>query len=342
MSLQGTPVGNTEGLVLNPAFTGLISAIQPSDLGLSANILFPRLPFSSNGAGFGYFIRYNLGENFRAPSEANLARRPGSSAQKVNRNRRLETFNVSQRHLDATVPDQIAQLVRNQTGGADDPNVTEVQFVRNQMLLAKENRAAAKAGQVNAVGRELTPAGAWNNYTAGASNPIADLQQGMLEVRKNSGLIPNNLAIPYEVAVPLSYHPVLRSNGGLRALSERAPLTMDSLADILKALLAIDNVHIFKSIQNVGAVTRAGGTLNLSAVWGTSVYMWYQPQQIAWNSLLWGAEALDTFYYGGLDTAGAFSFYLNDTETTVHRLREDSDFVVFNPELAVAWRNTIA
>lgn len=341
MSLSGPTVTNVEGLVPNPAFSGLVSSLMPSDLGFAANDLFPRLPFTSNGNGMGYFIRYNMADNFNLLNGEDLVRRPGSAAKKLNRSRRLETFQITQRHLDAVVPDQIAQLVRAQTGGADDPNVTEVQFVREQMLLEKEYRAAQLAKANTSVGGYATPAVLWDAYSNAASDPIGDLTAARMAVRQQSGLEANTMALDWNVALKLSYHPKVRSNGGLRGLSERAPITIEALVEILKALLGFDRVIVLKSMYQGGALKR-NPSLNLQTIWGKSVWVYHQPSGPALNKVIWGGEPLDTYYYGGLDTAGVFTFYDNDHEQTVHRIKEDSDFRIFNPELAYRFDNVVA
>lgn len=332
MPLVGTTIGNFEGLVLNPVFTGLVSSIMPEDLGLKANDFFPRLTFQSNGNGVGFFFRYNMSENFRVLSESDLIRRPSTAAKKINRSRRLETFVVTKRHLDAIVADDAAKLIREQSGGQDDPNVTEVQFARSQMLHQKETRAAALAALAGSVGGSATPATLWDNYGSASSDPIGDLQAAILAVRANSGLEPNTMAIPFEVALKLSYHPKLRP-GVQRPYTEGQAMTIDGLTAFLKAYTQFDNIIITKGMKQTTAETRTP-SLSLGTVWGKDVYIWYRPPTPSWTALQWGIEVVDTFYYGGTDTAGVFTFYEQDIESTIHRIREDSDFVILNKELA--------
>jgi len=342
MPLTGTSAGSVEGLVINPAFTGLVSAYGPEDIGLGVHFLFPQLTFQSNGNGMGYFVRYNLAENFQSLPDAELVRRTGTSAKKLNRSRRLETFKVTQRHLDAVVPWQMADLIRAQTGGTDDPNVTEVLWVRQVMLLQKEQRAAAAAQNPANVGSEITPVATWDDYTNG--DPLGDLQTAMITVRQNSGLIPNTIAIPWEVAIKMAYHPRFRiatpTGGSVRKTTEDAAITAEALADLLKAVLGVDNVYILKSVAN-STIIRRDPSLTLTNVWGKDVYVYYMPKEKNLNALLWGADIIDTFYYGASDSAGVFTFMDNDIESTIHRVREDSDIIILNPELAVAIRGAI-
>lgn len=338
MSLNGTNPVNGEGLVPNPAFAGLVNSLQPSDIGLSANTLFPMLPFQSNGNGLGYFFKYNLAEGLAALPDEVLQRRPATSATKINRARRLETFRVRQRHLDAIVSDQMADLIRAQTNGQDDPNVTEVINVREKMLLGKELRAANAAKNDAAVGYHTTPATPWDLYTDAGSDPIGNIQELQLRVRSNAGAEANAMAIPYEVALKLAYHPKLRI---VRANTERQGLSMESLVELLKSLLGFDTINILKALYNTQGVRR-DNAMSLANVWGQSVWVYHQPREIGWNQVMWGIDAADTFYYGAMgDGAGVFTFRQDDIESTVHRVREDSDVLILNPELAARLDNVL-
>lgn len=343
MPLNGTPAFNLDNLVPNPAFAGLVSAITPETVGLNANDLFPRLPFTSNGNGMGFFVKYNLGERFLALKDEELIRRPGSSAKKLNQSRRLETFRVTPRHLDAVVPDDLARLIQAQTGGADDPHITEVQFIRGLMLLQKEQRAAAVANDPANVGTVVTPATTWDDYTN--SDPLLDFQNAMAAVRAASGLVPNAVALPWDVALKLAYHPRFRvgvfAQGGVRPMTQVVEISPQAVAELLKAVLRVDHVFILTALVNQSLLQRSGA-MNLASVWGKNAWVFYLPQNPTPNSLLWGAEFVDTFYTGGTDLATVFTFYLPDQETTVHRIREDSDFVVTHPELAAKIQNVIS
>lgn len=342
MPLNGVPAFNPDNLVPNPAFAGLVSAITPETLGLNANDLFPRIPFTSNGNGMGYFIKYSLGERFMALDDRDLVRRPGTAAKKLNQSRILETFKVTQRHLDAVVPDDVARLIQTQTGGVDDPHITEVQFIRGLMLQSKEKRAAQTALDPANVGQVITVATPWTDYTN--SDPIKDILDAMMAVRSVSGLVANSLALPWDVALKLAYHPRFRvgvlAQGGVRALTEHAEITPQGVAELLRAVLQLDNVYILASLVNQDALKRTPD-MNLASMWGPNAWLFYRPTEPSPNSLMWGAEFVDTFYTGGTDLATVFTFYLPDHETTVHRIREDSDFVVMNPELAVRLTSVI-
>lgn len=343
MPLTGLPAGSADQLVINPAFAGLVSALSPSDLGLNAHDLFPVLTFTSNGNGMGYFVRYNLSDRMRLVADELLMRRPGAGAHKTNQERRLQTFQVSQRHLDAVVPDQLAQVVRAQTGGADDPAITEVLYVRELMLLNKEMRAAQLANDPNAVAGTLTPAAKWDDYTN--SDPIADIQNAMMAVRSASGLTPNSLALPWDVALKLAYHPRFRvgvfATGSVRPVTETVDATPDGIAALLKAVLRLDNVYILRALYNGQAIQR-NPQLQLQSVWGKNAYVFYKPQTPEWTRIMWAVDAVDTFYTGGIDTATVFTFYDPDKESTIYRVREDSDFVLLNPEVAFRLENVIS
>lgn len=336
MALTNPGFYSGESMVINPVFSGIIDNLHASDFGLSYDKLFPKRTFRSAGNGMGQHMRYNLSDSLREVDDELLIRRPATPAFSISRSRSYEPFRVRRRHLDAAVNDEEAQLIKDQTQGLDDPHVTEVKWVREVMLLAKERRAAKFASDIKNVGTNKAPAVAWDQPDA---DPIADITTMRMLVKAKSGLFPDHMALPYEVALKLAMSPKIR---GMRGNTERGYVNQSELADLLKDVLALKEVVIFTAMFNA---TRPSvtPTLDLNSIWGPNVYLYSVPASVGLDSLCWGLEIVDT-YYGGDDgfNAPAYTIPLPDSEVTKYRIKEDSDFVLFNKEVAGALRNVIS
>lgn len=333
MSLNNPGFYNGESMVINAVFSGIVESLKPSDFGLSHDAMFTKVPFKSAGNGMGTYMRYNLSDNLREVDEELLVRRIATPAFAISRPRSYETFKVTRRHLDAAVSEEDAQMIKDQTQGVDDPHVTEVQWVREVMLLAKERRASKFAASVVNVGTNVSPAIAWDQP---GCDPLADLVNLRLTVKAKSGLFPDHLAMPYEVALRLSMNPSIRA---LRGNAERKLANQNELALLLKDILALKEVVLFTAMYNTVRPSPTPST-NLLSVWGPNVYMWSKPSSDGFTSLSWGIEAVDT-YHGGDFTSPAYNIPLPDSEVMKYRIKEDSDFIPLNKEVAGAIRNVI-
>lgn len=334
MSLNQPGFYGGETTIINPVFSGIVQTIKPEDLGYSYGTLFPVHRFNSRGNGIFVFQRYNMVDAFRELGDEVLIRRPATPAFSLSRPRSFEFRRVSRRHIDAAVNDEEAQMIRDQTNGADDPNVTELQYVRGLMMLNKEIRAAKFAANVSNVGTNLAPGTAWSSPTA---TPLEDLNALRMSIRQKSGLWPTKAAMPYEVALRLASNTQLRE---ARAHTERTSFSYSAVALLIKELLALDELHLFTSMTNsVAPQAFRNPSMNLQSTWGPHVYMWAQ-QGDGVTGLNWAVEAIDT-YFGKEWESPAYPIPLPDSEVTKYRIREDSDFVLLNKEVAGALRNVV-
>lgn len=331
MPLNSLPTTRGESLVLNPALVGIVAEVSPADFGLNYTSMLPTKSFTSNGDGRGFFRKRLHADSLRMLDEVKLLRRPGAPAEKVDRDLSLQTFGVSSRHLDAVVVAREAQLLQKMQGAMGDPNVTEVKWVRQLMLLAKERRAAAFAADDGNVGDHSTPLVAWNDPTA---DVVTDITNGKTAVRANSGYMPNVLSLPWEVAVQLTRN---KSIQALRGVQERKDMTSKGISALLQDVFGLDRVDVFTAIYN-SKRPDVNSSYKPTAVWGHDVYLRYEPAGGPdFDKICWAVEAQDMFYNGGFE-AGVYTFEVPDNETTVHRIKEDSDFVLLNKEVVFAWR----
>lgn len=333
MALNNPGVYNAESMVINPVFSGIVQSLHPSDFGLSHDKLFPEVTFKSAGNGMGTYMRYNLADNLREVDEELLIRRFATPAFALSRPRSYETFKVQRRHLDAAVSDEEATLVKDQTQGKEDPHVSEVAWVREVMLLAKERRAAKFAANVANVGTNIAPSTAWDQPGA---KPIEDITNLRMTVKAKSGLFPDRMAMPYEVALKLAMSDEIRQS---RAYTERRFVRQDELGELLQGVLGLKEVIVFTAMYN-SVRPNVVPTTSLMSIWGPHVYLFSRPEDAGFTKLAWGIEAKDT-YYGGDFGSPAYTIPLPDSEVTKYRIKEDSDFILLNKEVAGALRNVV-
>lgn len=318
--------------VPNAVFTGIIQEIKPSDLGLAHSQIFPRVAFRSDGNGRGYYRTYDLGESLKLVDENALVRRPGVPANKLNRGRELGFFQVKRRHLDAVVSDDEAKVVAQQSLGGEDLHASETRWVRELMLLAKEREAAALASSAGAVGGSSSPATTWD---ASNSSPTKDITDAMLQVRNQSGMYANCMAVSFPVAVALMAHPEIQAK---RSANERKVLTTEALAELLRDVFGLKRVVVINS-QYVPSRAE-GSPVSLVDLWGDRALFWYEGSNPGFFQPTWAVEAVDTFYYNGQEM-GVYDIRDEDAEATYHRVKEDYAFVVLNKELAFRLDNVL-
>lgn len=329
------PITRADKSVLNPVYTGFVSEVTPSDFGLNYQKMFPRKTFKSNGDGRGYFRKRLHMDALRALDDDQLIRTPGAPAVKLDRGLSLQTFGVKRRHVDAVVVDDEADLLTRMEGGITDPNVTEVKWVRELMMLHAERRAAAFAANNANFGGYMSPAKPWSDKTA---DVISDIIGAKLAIRRQCGMLANKMSITYEAALALVQNEGILK---IRGIVKDRDYTENGLATILKQAFGFDEVRIMMAVYSPRR-PNVMGEYSIDPVWAHDAIVYYEPKGGAdFAKMSWSVEGVDTFYYGGLDT-GVYTFRSEDAETTYHRVKEDSDMILLNPECAFAIRGVLA
>lgn len=330
-----TPVTRVERQVLNPIYQGFVQEVLPSDFGLNYNKLFPRQTFKSNGDGRGYWRKRLHMDSLRRLDDEMLLRRPGIPAEKIDRDLTLKGFSTRRRHLDAVIVDDEADLLTRMEGGIDDPNVTEVRWIRELMLLSKEFRAAAFLANNNNVGGNSTASA---KYDVSTTNVLPDIVAARLAVRRQSGMMANCMALPWEVALQLTLNESVQK---IRTTTKDRDMTEEGVSNLLKQAFGFDKVTIFTSVYSPSN-RNVNGTYSIQPVWADDIFVYHEPTGGPnFNKISWAVEAVDTFYYGGLEN-GVYTFKNEDAETTMHRVKEDSDFVLLCPEVSFAIRDVLS
>ncbi|MES4792436.1 MAG: hypothetical protein C4321_05095 [Chloroflexota bacterium] len=234
--------------------------------------------------------------------------------------------------MDAVVSDDEARLVAQQSMGSEDMHAAETRWVRELMLLSKEKEAAGLIASAGAVGGYTVLTTPWSDR---ASSPTNDITNALLQVRNQSGLAANCMAVTYPVAVALMRHPEIQAK---RAQTERQILTTSALAELLQQVFGLKRVVVVNS-QYVP--TRAEGSpVVLADVWGKTALFWYEGSEPGFFQPTWAVEAVDTFYYDGNEMA-VMDIRDDDAEATYHRVKEDYAFVVLNKDLSFRLDNVI-
>ena len=332
MALAGAPQYNSESLVINPVYSGLVQTLTPKSFNLAHNDIFPVHSFTSNGNGQGFYRRYSMADTLRDIDFDALTNRGLGKADALSRATYVETFRTRRRKLDVVVNEDEAKLLQAQ--GLMDPHMSEIAWEKELMLLAKERKAAKIAAQNSNFGYAGAPAYAWSDFVN--SDPVADISDARVTVRNACGRVPNVLTLPWEVALLLSRHPKIKN---LRGYTERSIITAAGFVELFKACFNFDDVIVFESMYNASRPSVAG-TLSLTSVWGKHAMVFYRPPTQSLEEMVWGLDIHDKFYNGDFQN-GVYAIPDLDNEVVKYRIKEDSEINILNKELALAIRNVM-
>lgn len=232
--------------------------INRRPVGFIADMLLPITPVSKQ-TDF-YWTRNHLeGRRY----EPGLSRRaPGAKTNKVAYTVGTDTYVAKNYGLgaewtleDEINADEILQWAENHTG-----------LVGDRLMVDFEFRVAELATNTSNVGTVTTISSAWSDPDN--STPFTDLNTKVEQFRQRTGLRPNTLVIPRQVASNL------RANAQIRSLlfgsNEGGLVTADRLA----SLLEIERVLIPESQVNTADEQQTiNGSGNLNDIWGPHVWM---------------------------------------------------------------------
>lgn len=318
---------------INPAYTGFIQDIYPSDLGLNYQKVAPARKFKSRGDGTGYTRQRNMMDHFSVVDERLMTRRPGVPAEKIDRTTQMSMFSVGRRHLDGISIDDQNKLMRALHPDANEPTFDDARFVREAMMLAKEIRFAGFLKDDSNFGAVSNAAGSW-------ADPNYDLRRellaGKLAVKRQSGFQANVMALSYDMAISMSLNEsIWKLNSALKDRN----LGEDDVAALLARAFKIDKVIIL-SAQYSPQGLNANNEVNLKEIYSNDIVFYYEPKGGPdYNERCWALEAVDTFFNGDLEAGVASTWYDNDREATIIRCKDDSDFVTMDRRYAFKIKN---
>lgn len=325
--------GRMEQGAVNGMYAGFVETIYPSDLGLNFARIAPARQFKSGGDGIGYTRQRNLMDAFAVMDERTLVNRPGAPAEKIGRSFTMSAFRTSRRKLDTISVRDDEIMMKNLHPDADDAAFDDLKFLRETMLLAKEARFAGFLGNDANFGSVVTSPGNW-------ADPNYDIRPeiiaGRLSSKRKGGLPANVMALSYDTAMSMALNESLWKLNS--ALKDRN-LSEEDLAVTLARAFKFKRVEILSAQYSPKGVNSAN-EVEFADLYADDVYFYYEPEGGPdFNKRCWALEAVDTFWNGG--TVEVRTWFDNDREATINRIKEDSDFITVDKRFASKIKNVI-
>ena len=157
-----------------------------------ADIIAPRKPVTKSSDLFPTYLRDNLRINDTTYTS-------GSAARRVTFRTGQDSFNCEEQALEDTVTDK----ERKNADKPLDPEMDTVEFLTEQVNLARENRVVNIVTDNSIITQTANAGGDWD---AVAGTPKQDIFTGITTIQGAILRKPNHIFIPFEVAQYLSNH----------------------------------------------------------------------------------------------------------------------------------------
>lgn len=201
-------------------------------------------------------------DDLKAPSrEANVLTRSISS----------DTFNCIGRALKTATPyEDLANADAKEIIVSRSSNV---EALKDQLMLNYEYRVAMQCTSGSNVGSYSTVASAWNDKTAGNSDPIADIDTAIDNVMGVTGVRPNSIIFGWNTWKSIKRHADIIDGIYGDGASTRGGARIPSY-DGIKNLFNLDRVLVGGTYYNSGDENQSA---SLSALWDDMCLVYYAP-----------------------------------------------------------------
>lgn len=251
-------------------------AIEFTPKGFIADRVLPVVPVNLEAAGYYVFDD----SNFNIPE---MKRNPRTVYKEIDFGLTSDTYRAEEYGLEARIDDRER---RNAPGGLD-LDVGKTRRLTNAALLNRERRVANLVLNTANVTQNTTLSGTaqWSDPT---SDPSATAKAARAAIRSKTGVLPNRLAIGYDVWEALRVHPkVIDFMDGGRASAQ-------DLAEFFE----VEEVIVAGALYNTANEAQASVMADL---WGKDALFFYQSSIVAADEPSFGyqfqAQALTIFRY---------------------------------------------
>ena len=206
----------------------------------------------------------------------NQVRRRGAGGRAAEAGYSLTTsnYNCVEWALATIVPDRVRE-------NADDPlnpDQQAVEFVTDQIMLAREVRVANLVTSITTVGSGVTPTNLWSNGLT--SDPIADIRTGQAFIRNQIGRRPNLLILSFNAQQVLLDHPLI-----LERIKYDQTADTNAVRKAMSGVFDVPTILLGESVVNNAA---EGGTASYVDVWGNHAVLAYVNPNIGLRTLTAG------------------------------------------------------
>ncbi len=211
------------------------------------------------------------------------AREAGSAAKEMTNRFTSDTYLCKQERLRTIIPVEAFE----ENNSAFDLRAVAAAQLKEALLRKREDRVATIFRSTGGYGvSTLTATQKWDAYTQTTSNPLENIVSEIVTIASNSGVEPNLIVIPFEVAQKLSNHPDFTEQ--VKYTSDKF-LTTAGIPQTIKGLRVITP----NSRKDTAGLEK---TATLSYIWGEDVILAYvnpNPGRMGLNSVTTFAEYTD-------------------------------------------------
>ena len=197
----------------------------------------------------------------RSLRDVDVARAPGSHANREDFNYTQATYNALDHALEGVVPDEI---IAN-SDSALSAEIDKVQFLLNLIALNKEINLVTKLGAAST--NTSAAANVWSDQVNGT--PIEDIEEAIQLIIDDVQIRPNTMTLDQKVFTALKNHPDIVdrvSSGG----TNDSPAKVN--ANAIAAIFDLQQVLVAGSFKNTAAQDTTPVT---TPVWGTTAWLGY-------------------------------------------------------------------
>jgi hypothetical protein len=234
-------------------------------MGMIADVIAPIVPVGKQSDSYPV---WDQADAFRIEDDK---RSPGTPARKIRRNVSSDTYYAENYALN--IP-----LTLEDRENMDDAFVKELRngramYIKDKLMLSWEKRIVDLVTSAN-VGSSSLVASAWNDLTAGNSNPISDILTAVTNIQDVTGYRPNRIVMGDQAWRNFRRHAdvisVLHGNTGKIGIGESRYATREGAANLFE----MDQFLVGGAYYNSAA---EGQPLSLTPFWGDHTYVYYAP-----------------------------------------------------------------
>lgn len=237
------------------------------------------------------------------------------------------------------VTDEDRRFAKSQGAPVVQPEQDAVEFSADKIDLKKEVRVAAKIKETTWVDGNSGGEDADGKWSAASGNTfLTDITTGRKAIQSATGLDPNCLLIDYATFLSLKE---------LSDLTDKIKYTQRGVfgAELLAALLELDEVLVGKAIYSSAKETKAGTDFTAANIWEVNAakgmgFLYHRAARLGLNTPTSGVQVRIGYENGGPRRTSTWREAPEHQD--VYEVAEETDIVVVASDLGYLWKDTYA
>jgi len=280
--------------------------------------------------------KYRKGAWFR--DEAGI-RAPGARARRGGWVITPVSISTNEYAFAKEVTDEDRRFARLKSTPPLQPDTDAVEFCSDKIALNKERRVAALIKDSTWMDGNATGADAEGGWAAGGSNTfLADITTGRKTIQLNTGFDPNVLMIDYQTFLSLKEESTILDK---IKHTQRAVFG----ADLLAALLELEEVLVGRAIYSTAEETAAGDDFTGTRIWEVTAdkgmgFLFYRAPKLGLKVATAGMQVRIAYESGQLRRLSSWREAAEHQD--VYESAEETDIVATCSDLGYKWKDTYA